>query len=78
MTYALTAISMPSVATALPTDRQRVLDLLLGDDGPLDTFVTERRARKPKRSWRLIALDIRDLTGVDVTYEALRSWFPDE
>ena len=69
---------MPSVATALPTDRQRVLDLLLGDDGPLDTFVTERRARKPKRSWRLIALDIRDLTGVDVTYEALRSWFPDE
>lgn len=64
------------MATAPATDRLRLLDLLLGDDGPVEHFVRSRRTEK--RSWRLIARDLYDTTGEDVTYETLRSWFPDE
>lgn len=64
------------MATAPATDKRRLLDLLLAEHGPLEDFVRTRRQQNRPRSWRLIALDIRDLTGEDVTYEALRSWFP--
>jgi len=37
-------------------------------------FVLERRSRG--RSWRRIARDIEDATGIEVTYETVRSWFP--
>ena len=56
------------------TPTHRLADLLLGDDGPLETFV---RSRRP-RSWRLIARDLYEATNLDLTYETLRSWFPDE
>lgn len=43
--------------------------------GGLTKYVADRRSAG--RSWRRIALDIRDDTGqqIDVTHEALRSWF---
>lgn len=52
----------------------RLLDHLL--KGGLDVFVADRRARG--RSWRRIAQDILEVTGVDVTYETIRSWYPAE
>ena len=54
----------------------KLADLLLGDDGPLETFV---RTRRPARAWRLVARDLYEATDgeVDLTHETLRSWFPD-
>lgn len=45
--------------------------------GGLADFVTSRR--DAGKSWRRIALELRDATGtvVDVTHETLRSWFLD-
>lgn len=57
--------------TASPS--ARLADHLL-DEG-LDEFVTNRRTSG--RSWRLIARDLLEATGVDVTYETLRSWYPE-
>lgn len=63
--------------TAIPqTDRQRLLDLLLGDQGPIEHFVRSRRDQN--RPWRLIARDLYEISGEDITYETLRSWYPDE
>lgn len=66
----------------MPTDARTsnhlLADVLLGDEqGPLERFVTDRRGEG--RSWRLIARDLFDATEgkVDVTFETLRSWFPD-
>ncbi len=67
---------MRSVPNPTATDRERLLDVILGEHGPVEQFVRTRRAEK--RAWRLIARDLYDLTGEDVTYETLRSWFPDE
>lgn len=55
----------------------QLADVLLGGEGALEEFVTERRAAG--RSWRLVARDLYDATGgrVDVTYETLRVWVPD-
>lgn len=66
------------MATPLPTASHRLADVLLADDGPLERFVADRRA--VGRSWRLIARDLYEATSteVDLTYETLRSWFPDE
>lgn len=60
------------------TPTAQLADLILGDDGPLETFVRSRRA--DGRAWRLIARDLYEATGqrIDVTYETLRSWYPDE
>lgn len=54
---------------------RRLAELTLGSD--LEEFVRSRRA--DKRPWRFIARDLYDATDgqVDVTYETLRSWFPD-
>lgn len=54
-----------------PTPTQIAANHVL--DGKLDEFVGERRAAG--RSWRLIARDLLDATGIDVTHETLRSWF---
>ncbi len=61
-----------------PTPTERLADLLLGDQGPLERFVRTRRSEG--RAWRLIARDLFEVTEreVDVTHETLRSWFPDE
>lgn len=60
------------------TPTLRLADLLLGEQGPLEQFVRQRRSNG--RAWRLIARDLYEATNreVDVTYETLRSWFPDE
>jgi hypothetical protein len=63
---------------AAKTPTHRLADLLLGGAGHLEQFVRVRRAEG--RSWRLIARDIYEATDsqIDLTYETLRSWFPDE
>lgn len=43
-------------------------------DGTLADFVRRRRP-EPPASWRQIAAEIKDLTGVDVSHESLRAWF---
>lgn len=40
----------------------------------LARFVAERR---PQTSWRRLSLEIWKRTQVDVSYEALRTWFAD-
>lgn len=66
------------MATTAPTPNRRLADLLLGDDGPLEEFVRTRRAEGV--AWRIIARDLYEATDreLDLTYETLRSWFPDE
>ena len=56
------------------TPLQRLAGMLVDD---LDGFVLTRREQG--RAWRLIARDLYDATDgkVDVTYETLRSWYPD-
>ena len=66
---------MLPVPNPTATDRERLLDVLLADEGPTERFVRSRRSNG--RAWRLIARDLYDHTGEDVTYETLRSWFPD-
>lgn len=41
-------------------------------DGTLVDFVA---ARRPHESWRRIAADVHEATGVEVSWESLRSWF---
>lgn len=64
------------MASPAHTPNRRLADMLLGDDGPLESFVRSRRAEN--RAWRLIARDLYEATDLDLTYETLRSWFPDE
>lgn len=66
---------MAPVPTQTPT--HKLADLLLGDDGPLERFVKERRAAGI--SWRFLVRELADATGgeIDLTYETLRSWFPE-
>lgn len=54
----------------------RLADNLLG--GTLEAFVKERRAAGVP--WRTVSRDLWEATGkqVDVTYETLRTWFPDD
>jgi len=56
----------------MTTPLRRLADTLI--DGGVDRFVATRRASG--RSWRLIALDLRDTTDgqIDVTPETLRKW----
>lgn len=53
------------------TPHQHVADVLLGE--PVENFIA---ARRPQRSWRLLARDLYDATDgrVDVTPESVRSW----
>lgn len=75
MTLCLTACIMDPMA---PTPTAQLADILLGDDGPLEQFVRNKRAER--RSWRLISRDLYEATDhhVDVTHETLRSWYPDD
>lgn len=42
-------------------------------DGTLADYIRNRRP--PQATWRQLAAEIHDLTGVDVSYETLRTWF---
>ena len=57
------------------TATRKLADVLLG--GELENFVRSRRA--DARAWRLIERDLYEATSgqVDVTFETLRTWFPD-
>lgn len=62
----------------MPTEASttyRLADKLL--DGRLDTFVAERRCCSPQVSWRRIARDLHDETGLDVSDQTLMNWFPE-
>lgn len=41
----------------------------------LEAFVAERRQQTPRMAWRLIARDIFEATGEDLTPEVVRKWF---
>jgi hypothetical protein len=58
------------MTTATPT---RLLADKLIQDG-VDSFIADRRAER--KSWRRIALDLRDATNgvIDVTPETVRKW----
>jgi hypothetical protein len=59
------------------TPKAQLLDVLLRDEyGGLVAFLENRRAAG--KSWRQITLDIRDITGVDVTHESLRAWIDND
>jgi hypothetical protein len=45
--------------------------------GDLMDYITERRATAPPTPYRLIARDLTNLTGVDITHEAPRRWYID-
>lgn len=66
------------MAPTVQTPTHRLADVLLGDEGPLEEFVRSRR--RTGRSWRLVARDLYEVTDrqIDLTYETLRTWFPDE
>ena len=57
-----------------PSATQQLVELKLG--GGLEDFIRSRRISG--RSWRLVARDVYEATGIDVTYETLRAWYPDE
>lgn len=59
---------MPTTAT------QSLIDLKLRGRS-LDALVTQHR--RVNNSWQIIADEIRRLTGVIVSRETLRGWYPD-
>lgn len=64
---------MPNPTPASVTATRRLADTLL--DGRLDAYVQERR--EAGKSWRLIARDLLNDTGVDVIEKTLMSWYPE-
>ena len=58
----------------MPTPTYLAANHLL--DGELETFVKTRRAEN--MSWRRIARALEEKTGLNVTHETVRSWFPEE
>lgn len=75
MTKCKSGTTVPHVASPTPT--HQLADLLLGDAGPLERFVRERRAAGV--AWRVVARELYEATDqrVDVTFETLRTWFPE-
>ena len=74
----LALLMTPPTATAT----QRLTEMVLEQRGlgTLEEFVRSRRAEAPPRPWRLIVRDLYELTDreVDLAFETLRGWFPDE
>ena len=61
----------------MTTRTRQWAEMVLGED--LEAFVRSRREQQPRRPWRLIQRDLYEATDgrVDITFETLRSWFPD-
>lgn len=57
-------------------DTPSALYLLIEErlDGTLAGFIA---ARRPAHSWRNIAAELAETTGVEVSWESLRGWFAD-
>lgn len=53
------------------TATRQLLDVLL--EGQLDSLIRERREEGVP--WRLIAREVYERTGIDITAQALRSWY---
>lgn len=60
--------------TTKPSTLQVAVDRLLGDT--LDDFVRNRR--DDGTSWRWISVDLYEATGIRVSHETLRSWYPSD
>lgn len=60
----------------MPTPNHVLADHLLGGEGQLAELVDQRRAEGV--SWRRIARELEERTGVVVTHETIRSWFPEQ
>ena len=66
------------------TPTRRLADILLADEGGLESFVRTRRNRTPRVSWRRITLELTEATaqddqpGIEITEQTLRVWFADE
>lgn len=61
--------------TKTKTSTQRLIELKMGRPGSLRRFVQQRRNRE--LSWRRIADEIEQETGVKVTGVSLRNWHRD-
>lgn len=74
----IASLMAPTTGTA--TQRLTAIVLAQHGGGSLDEFVRARRALDPPRPWRLIARDLYEATDreVDLAFETLRGWFPDE
>lgn len=57
------------------TPTQQLVELRLGGDLP--GFLARKRATEPPTSWRNIATEITERTGLPVSYEAVRTWSRD-
>jgi hypothetical protein len=55
------------------TIKQRLVDALLDEE--LGEYV--RKARAAGESWQRISMALSQKTGLYVTYESLRSWYPE-
>ncbi len=55
------------------TPTQQLAELKLG--ASLETWVTNRRTRG--ESWRAIARDLHTETGIGISDESLRQWYPE-
>lgn len=64
------AMTQPDAPVVVKPTLRMLLEDRLGE--PLEGFVV---ARRPATSWRLIAYEITQRTGLDLTGEALRGWF---
>lgn len=53
----------------------KAIEAKLGGPGEVEAFIRTRRATK--RSWRFIARDLEEATGIEVTEQTVRLWFPD-
>lgn len=62
-----------------PTPLQQLVEVKLGES--LETFLAERRrvvvVERPVKSWAEIAEEIKQRTGMDVSRESLRNWWPE-
>jgi len=56
-----------------PSDRYLLIQERLRE--PLAEYVAKRR---PSVSWRIIARELWQRTEIDVSYEQLRQWFPED
>lgn len=60
----------------VPNRTRQLVDLALRDHpGGIEAFVRSRRDKG--QPWRRIEEDLRNKHGVEVSYETLRSWFPE-
>ncbi len=71
------ADSMNPAATDTRTPKHRLLDLLMVAKTSKDLGHYVRRARADDTAWRIIAKNVADITGEDVSPPALIAWFPE-